>query len=164
MSIVPLFNGERSDSLNLWGGPFSRATRASFTKQSTVVHSGTGAYQANLGSIANGGFQVLSDVFERGQRHAQLSAGSRSDPVSDRSTATSATTRRRRSHFHSNSKTIATRRSHVAKRSYHDSGWRNVDADRSAARFEFGLDRDRQPRSDADVCRELSGGRRFRRG
>ena len=47
-------NGERSDSLNLWGGPFrpGNIAHGGFTKQSTVVHSGTGAYQANLGSIA----------------------------------------------------------------------------------------------------------------
>ncbi|HEX4414968.1 MAG TPA: dockerin type I repeat-containing protein [Lacipirellulaceae bacterium] len=56
MGDVPLLNGERNDSLDLWGGPLSAGNISSFTKESSVVHSGTGAYQANLGSLANGGF------------------------------------------------------------------------------------------------------------
>lgn len=56
MSDVPLLNGERNDSLDLWGGTLSAGNITSFTKESSVVHSGTGAYQANLGSLANGGF------------------------------------------------------------------------------------------------------------
>ncbi len=56
LSDVPLLNGERSDSLDLWGGTLSPGNITSFTKESSVVHSGTGAYQANLGSLANGGF------------------------------------------------------------------------------------------------------------
>ena len=56
---VPLLNGERSDSLNLWGGPLLPGNITSFSKQSSVVHSGTGAYQANLGSIPNAGFRFF---------------------------------------------------------------------------------------------------------
>ncbi len=56
LSDVPLLNGERSDSLDLWGGTLSPGNITSFTKESTIVHSGTGAYQANLGSLPNGGF------------------------------------------------------------------------------------------------------------
>lgn len=53
LSIVPLLNGERSDSLNLWGGPLGQGSigaTGGFTKQSSVFRTGTGAYRANLGS------------------------------------------------------------------------------------------------------------------
>ncbi|RIK72876.1 MAG: hypothetical protein DCC67_18600 [Planctomycetota bacterium] len=59
VSVVPLFDGERSDSLNLWGGPFSRGNITSFTKQAAVVHSGVGAYQANLGAVPSDGFRFF---------------------------------------------------------------------------------------------------------
>ena len=59
LGIVPLFDGERNDSLNLWGGPFTAGNITSFAKESSVVHSGTGAYQANLGSVPNGGFKFF---------------------------------------------------------------------------------------------------------
>jgi hypothetical protein len=49
LSIVPLLNGERSDSLNLWGGPLNAGSTGGFTKQSAVVRTGAGAYRANLG-------------------------------------------------------------------------------------------------------------------
>jgi hypothetical protein len=57
LSLVPLFDGERSDDLNLWGGPFHRGTTTSFTKQSSVVRSGSGAYQVNLDAIPVDGFR-----------------------------------------------------------------------------------------------------------
>jgi hypothetical protein len=55
LSIVPLLNGERADSLNLWGGPLGQGSLGSggFTKQSAVVRTGTGAYRANLGDAAS---------------------------------------------------------------------------------------------------------------
>ncbi len=56
---VPLFDGERSDSLNLWGGPFNAGNIVSTSKQSTIVHSGVGAYRANLGSVPNDGFRFF---------------------------------------------------------------------------------------------------------
>lgn len=56
---VPLLDGERSDSLNLWGGPISAGNTTSFVKESSVVHSGTGAYQANLGSVPASGFKFF---------------------------------------------------------------------------------------------------------
>jgi hypothetical protein len=59
LGIVPLLDGERSDSLNLWGGPLGPGSVTSFAKESSVVHTGTGAYQANLGSISNGGFKFF---------------------------------------------------------------------------------------------------------
>src|ERR1044072_4082420 len=59
LGIVPLFDGERSDSLNLWGGLFTTGNIASFAKQSSVVHSGTAAYRANLGSVLNGDFKFF---------------------------------------------------------------------------------------------------------
>jgi hypothetical protein len=59
LSIVPLLDGERSDSLNLWGGPITAGNTSGFTKQSSVVHSGIGAYQANLGSVPSGGFKFF---------------------------------------------------------------------------------------------------------
>jgi hypothetical protein len=59
LGFVPLFDGERSDSLNLWGGPFNNGNIVGVTKQSTVVQTGTGAYQANLGSIPNDGFKFF---------------------------------------------------------------------------------------------------------
>jgi hypothetical protein len=65
LGIVPLLDGERSDSLNLWGGPSNNGNIVSFTKQSSVVHSGSGAYRANLGSIPNEGsrfFQTFSSA------------------------------------------------------------------------------------------------------
>jgi hypothetical protein len=57
MGLVPLLNGERSDSLNTWGGPLSAGSNTSFTKESSVVHSGLGAYKIDLNSVANGGFR-----------------------------------------------------------------------------------------------------------
>ena len=60
MGIVPLLNGERADSpsaLNTWGGPLTAGSGTSFTKETSVVHSGTGAYQIDLTSVANGGFR-----------------------------------------------------------------------------------------------------------
>ncbi len=59
LSVVPLLDGERSDSLNLWGGPSNAGNIFSFEKQSTVVHTGLGAYEANLGSIPNNGFRFF---------------------------------------------------------------------------------------------------------
>ncbi len=59
MSLVPLLDGERSDSLNLWGGPLGVGSTNGFAKQSTVVYSGNGAYQADLGSVASGGFEFF---------------------------------------------------------------------------------------------------------
>jgi hypothetical protein len=52
MSVVPLLNGERGDSLNLWGGPLGQGSLGTngFIKQSSIVRTGTGAYQANLGT------------------------------------------------------------------------------------------------------------------
>jgi len=50
LGVVPLFNGERSDALNLWGGPLNRGSTDAFVKQSTVVHSGSGAYRVDLGN------------------------------------------------------------------------------------------------------------------
>ena len=40
MNVVPLLNGERADSLNLWGGPSNAGNIASFTKQSSVFLAG----------------------------------------------------------------------------------------------------------------------------
>src|SRR5436190_23990181 len=57
LSIVPFFDGERNDSLDLWGGPLSAGSGATFSKESTVVHSGAAAYQMNVGSIASGDFR-----------------------------------------------------------------------------------------------------------
>jgi hypothetical protein len=59
MGIVPLLDGERNDSLNTWGGPLSAGNPGTFTKESAVVHSGFGAYQMNIGSLANGGFEFF---------------------------------------------------------------------------------------------------------
>ncbi|MEX2308868.1 MAG: hypothetical protein WD738_14810 [Pirellulales bacterium] len=50
LSIVPLLNGERSDSLNLWGGPLNPGSTNGFFKQSSIVRTGTAAYRANLGA------------------------------------------------------------------------------------------------------------------
>src|SRR5688572_31402490 len=60
LSVVPLLNGERSDSLNLWGGPLNSGSTGGFTKQSSVVHTGAGAYQANLGAAAASEFFFTS--------------------------------------------------------------------------------------------------------
>src|SRR5258708_5162579 len=59
MGNVPLLNGERNDALNTWGGPLSAGNPGTFTKETSIVHSGLGAYQANLGSLANGGFEFF---------------------------------------------------------------------------------------------------------
>jgi hypothetical protein len=53
LSIVPLLNGERADSLNLWGGPLGNGSTNGFTKQSSVVRSGASAYRADLGDAAS---------------------------------------------------------------------------------------------------------------
>src|SRR5262245_13217752 len=59
LGVVPLFNGERSDALNLWGGPFNVGNISSLTKQSAIVRTGEGAYRADLGSIPNDGFRFF---------------------------------------------------------------------------------------------------------
>jgi len=59
LNIVPLLNGERSDSLNLWGGTLLPGNTSGFSKQSTVVRSGSGAYRANLGAMANQEFRFF---------------------------------------------------------------------------------------------------------
>lgn len=59
LSVVPLFDGERSDFLNLWGGPFSAGNTNALVKQSAVVRSGTAAYRADLGAIPHGGFRFF---------------------------------------------------------------------------------------------------------
>ena len=59
LNVVPLLDGERSDSLNLWGGPLGIGSVNSFSKQSTVVHSGLGAYEADLGAVGSGGFEFF---------------------------------------------------------------------------------------------------------
>src|SRR5688500_5649470 len=48
LSFVPLFDGERADALNLWGGPFTAGSGVSFAKQSAVVRSGAAAYRVDL--------------------------------------------------------------------------------------------------------------------
>jgi hypothetical protein len=50
LSVVPFLNGERSDSLNLWGGPINAGSTGGFTQQSSIVRTGAGAYRANLGA------------------------------------------------------------------------------------------------------------------
>ncbi|TWU29325.1 dockerin type I repeat-containing protein [Bythopirellula polymerisocia] len=50
-SVVPLLDGERDGELNYWGGPFGTLNMVGMTKQTSVVHSGNAAYQANLGSL-----------------------------------------------------------------------------------------------------------------
>jgi hypothetical protein len=59
LSVVPLLNGERSDALNLWGGPFGTGNITSVAKQGSIVHTGSGAYRANLGSIPDDGFRFF---------------------------------------------------------------------------------------------------------
>jgi hypothetical protein len=53
LGIVPLMDGERADSFNLWGGPLGQGSTNSFTKQTAIKRSGTGAYRADLGSAAS---------------------------------------------------------------------------------------------------------------
>lgn len=59
LNVVPLLNGERNDSLNLWGGPLLAGNTAGFTRQSAVVRSGLGAYRASLGSMPNNDFKFF---------------------------------------------------------------------------------------------------------
>lgn len=63
LSVVPFFNGERSDTLNLWGGIFLPGNTQSVFKQTSVTRTGSGAYQAILGSVPAGSsrfFQTFS--------------------------------------------------------------------------------------------------------
>jgi hypothetical protein len=59
LGIVPLFDGERNDSLDLWGGPLSAGSGATFAKESAAVHSGSAAYQLSVGNIASGDFRFF---------------------------------------------------------------------------------------------------------
>jgi hypothetical protein len=59
LGVVPLFDGERFDSLNLWGGPFTAGANVTVTKQSTVVRTGNGAMRANLGAVPNESFRFF---------------------------------------------------------------------------------------------------------
>ena len=64
LNTVPLLNGERSDSLNLWGGPFNNGNlncggANCVVKQTGIKHSGTSAYQALLGSVPANNFRFF---------------------------------------------------------------------------------------------------------
>jgi hypothetical protein len=64
LSVVPLFDGERSDSLNLWGGPFNNGNLGCslspcVVKQTAIKRSGTSAYEAILGSVPNDAFRFF---------------------------------------------------------------------------------------------------------
>jgi hypothetical protein len=62
MGLVPLLDGERFDSsslLNTWGGAISPQSGVTFSREGSIVHSGIGAYQFNLGSVANGDFRYV---------------------------------------------------------------------------------------------------------
>jgi hypothetical protein len=70
LGIVPLLDAERSDMLDLWGGPLGVSSGATLAKQSSVVHSGTSAYQLNVGTIPSGNirfFQAFSSEVNRTQ-------------------------------------------------------------------------------------------------
>lgn len=62
LNVVPLLDGERSDSLNLWGGIFLPGNTAGVFRQSTVVRSGSGAYRAILGTMANHDFKFFQTL------------------------------------------------------------------------------------------------------
>jgi Dockerin type I domain len=74
ISVVPLFNGERNDMLDLWGGPFGIGPGASLTKQSSIVNSGSAAYQLNVGSIASGDYRFFQ-AFSSKVDYTQLQPG-----------------------------------------------------------------------------------------
>lgn len=59
LGLVPFLDGERSDELNLWGGPLLPGNIISFEKQSSIVHTGVGAYEANLGTLSDGDFRFF---------------------------------------------------------------------------------------------------------
>lgn len=74
LGYVPLLNGERSDSLNLWGGPLLTGNITSFVKQSTVTNTGTGAYKATLSGVPGSGnwfFQTFSSSLSGGTNYHQ---------------------------------------------------------------------------------------------
>ncbi len=74
LGYVPLLNGERSDLLNLWGGPFLTGNISSFAKESTIVNSGTGAYRATLSAVPASGnwfFQTFSSSLSGGTNYHQ---------------------------------------------------------------------------------------------
>jgi hypothetical protein len=60
LSIVPLLNGERSDSRNLWGGLLNAGSTNGFLKQVAIKRTGNAAYQANLGDAAASEFFFTS--------------------------------------------------------------------------------------------------------
>jgi hypothetical protein len=70
LGIVPLLDGERSDMLDLWGGPLGVSSGATLATQSSVAHSGAAAYQLNVGTIPSGNirfFQAFSSQVNRTQ-------------------------------------------------------------------------------------------------
>lgn len=54
LSMVPLLDGERSDSLNLWDGVLLKGNATSFARQTSVKRSGVGSFALNLGALPNG--------------------------------------------------------------------------------------------------------------
>ncbi|MGL4511647.1 MAG: hypothetical protein ACRCT8_01040 [Lacipirellulaceae bacterium] len=70
LSIVPLFNGERTAIVgeglrNNWGGVFLGGSTSGVSLQSSVVRSGAGAYRVDLGSTPDGAtkfFQTFSSA------------------------------------------------------------------------------------------------------
>ncbi len=54
LTVVSLFDGERSDRLNTWGGAFSAGSAESVAVQSRNVHSGDRALEIRLGTLEAG--------------------------------------------------------------------------------------------------------------
>ncbi|HEX6961189.1 MAG TPA: hypothetical protein VF175_04935, partial [Lacipirellula sp.] len=59
LGYVPFFDGERLDSLNLWGGPFNAGNLASFNKELWLGRSGIAGYRAHLGAVPDDGFKFF---------------------------------------------------------------------------------------------------------
>jgi hypothetical protein len=59
LSIIPLFDGERSEPLNTWGGAWGRGTMAQLEIQSQCVHGGRYALAAELGPLGAGQSRYL---------------------------------------------------------------------------------------------------------
>lgn len=74
LAVIPLFDGERTELINTWGGAWALGTMRSLTLQSECVHNGRHALCAELGPVEarqTRHFQCLASGFGRGSPYYQ---------------------------------------------------------------------------------------------
>ena len=161
IGIVPWLDGERSDALNLWGGPLLGGNTLGFTKQSTVVRSGTAAYRANLGAVPAGGFRFFQTFSSRSDQ-PELPPRSQSFALRF---AQRLCPQRHRVAAHVFARVERLSRLDESQRGaqLHPPCRRNLDQHLRTTRPEFGMGRDRLTRFKPHLCSQFFGERQLGR-